>query len=57
MTSRDTQWNNLEQTGQGSWTYNESGFTYNQAFSPLEELAVKYNSVGYATHWINLDLL
>lgn len=57
MSSRNTQWNNLEQVGDGTWTYNEDNYTYNQVLSPVEGLAVKYNFVGYSTVWTNLDLL
>lgn len=57
MSSRDTQWNNLELTGEGAWDYNEIGFTYNQEYSTLEGLQVTYNHVGQVTTWTNLDLL
>lgn len=57
MSSRNTQWENLQQTGVGTWTYNQAGFAYDQEFSLQETLQVAYNYLGDSTVWTNLDLL
>ena len=57
MSSRNTQWENIQQTGVGTWTYNQEGFDYNQDLSLQETLSVAYNFLGDSTVWTNLDLL
>jgi hypothetical protein len=57
MSSRNTQWDNLQQTGEGAWTYNQDNLAYNTLLDPLTELSVKYNGLGSLTEWTNLDLL
>lgn len=49
-------WNNQEKTGntQG-WEYNEVGYTYNQLTDPESGATVKYNSVGDAVTFTNLN--
>lgn len=57
MSSRNTQWDNLQQTGVGTWAYNQSDFDYNQDLSLQETLQVAYNYLGDSTVWTNLDLI
>jgi hypothetical protein len=57
MSSRNTQWDNLQQTGEGTWTYNQDNLSYDIAVDPLTELSVRYNGLGTLTEWTNLDLL
>ena len=57
MSSRNTQWDNLQQGGEGTWTYNQDNLSYDIAVDPLAELSVRYNGLGTLTEWTNLDLL
>lgn len=57
MSSRNTSWNNLQQSGEGSWTYDEVGFSYDTELDPLTALSVVYNGLGEITVWDNLDLI
>jgi len=57
MSSRDTQWSNVQQVGEGSWTYDQIGYTYDQILAPEEQLEVNYNGLGSSTIWTNEDLL
>lgn len=57
MSSRNTIWDNLPQTGESSWIYNQELFTYDQLLDPLASLSVKYNGIGGITVWENLDLI
>lgn len=57
MSSRNTQWENIPQTGEGTWKYDQVEFTYNQLLEPLSELPARYNGIGDFTYWTNIDLL
>jgi hypothetical protein len=57
MSSRNTQWENVQQPGQGAWFYDQEGFTYDQELSVIEQLEVFYNGLGNVTVWTNIDLL
>lgn len=49
-----THWKNIQQTGEGSYAYNEPNLSYNQELSEPEQLPVKYNHLGEDTNWTHL---
>lgn len=57
MTSRNTNWDNIEQNGQGVWLAGQSGLDAGSEFELLSGLRVYAGSLGGSTVWTNLDLL
>ena len=57
MSSRNTQWDNLQQTGEGEWLAGQDNITAGMDKDLLTGLTVYAGALGNFTQWTNLDLL
>jgi hypothetical protein len=57
MSSRNTQWDNLQQTGEGEWLMGQDNITAGMDKDLLTGLTVYAGALGDFTQWTNLDLL